>query len=65
MSTDFDECDRLYFEEISFERVLDIYQAEQVWDIYQAVVSYCECEGQRVLDIYQAEQVWLHFKYMW
>ena len=29
VSTDFDECDRLYFEELSLERVLDIYEAEQ------------------------------------
>ncbi|ESP03191.1 hypothetical protein LOTGIDRAFT_137874, partial [Lottia gigantea] len=29
VSTDFDECDRLYFEELSLERVLDIYQTEQ------------------------------------
>ncbi|KAI8849188.1 hypothetical protein BC829DRAFT_443187 [Chytridium lagenaria] len=28
VSTDFDECDRLYFEELSLERVLDIYEAE-------------------------------------
>ncbi len=28
VSTDFDECDRLYFEELSLERVLDIYQQE-------------------------------------
>ena len=28
VSTDFDECDRLYFEELSLERVLDIYQNE-------------------------------------
>lgn len=28
VSTDFDECDRLYFEELSFERVLDIYEME-------------------------------------
>ena len=28
VSTDFDECDRLYFEELSKERVLDIYQQE-------------------------------------
>ncbi|KAJ3130486.1 carbamoyl-phosphate synthase (glutamine-hydrolyzing) cpa2 [Nowakowskiella sp. JEL0407] len=28
VSTDFDECDRLYFEELSFERVLDIYEKE-------------------------------------
>ena len=28
VSTDFDECDRLYFEELSFERVLDIYEIE-------------------------------------
>ncbi|KAK3747312.1 hypothetical protein QZH41_016939, partial [Actinostola sp. cb2023] len=29
VSTDYDECDRLYFEELSLERVLDIYQQEQ------------------------------------
>jgi len=28
VSTDYDECDRLYFEELSLERVLDIYQHE-------------------------------------
>ncbi|XP_072180802.1 carbamoyl-phosphate synthase [ammonia], mitochondrial-like [Diadema setosum] len=28
VSTDFDECDRLYFDELSRERVLDIYQHE-------------------------------------
>ena len=28
VSTDFDECDRLYFEELSLERVLDIYEQE-------------------------------------
>lgn len=29
VSTDYDECDRLYFEELSFERVLDIYHTER------------------------------------
>ena len=29
VSTDFDECDRLYFEELSLERVLDIHDLEQ------------------------------------
>lgn len=29
VSTDYDECDRLYFEELSFERVLDIYHIER------------------------------------
>ena len=28
VSTDYDTCDKLYFEEISFERVLDIYERE-------------------------------------
>eukprot|EP00808_Paulinella_micropora_P010563 g65312.t1 len=28
VSTDYDECERLYFEELSLERVLDIYQKE-------------------------------------
>ena len=30
VSTDYDECDRLYFEELSLERVLDIYQQEVI-----------------------------------
>jgi carbamoyl-phosphate synthase (ammonia) len=29
VSTDYDECDRLYFEELSRERVLDIYQMDK------------------------------------
>ncbi|KAJ2450023.1 carbamoyl-phosphate synthase (glutamine-hydrolyzing) cpa2 [Coemansia sp. RSA 2336] len=29
VSTDFDECDRLYFDELSYERVRDIYDMEQ------------------------------------
>ena len=29
VSTDFDECDRLYFDELSWERVMDIYEFEQ------------------------------------
>jgi len=28
VSTDYDECDKLYFEELSFERVIDIYNYE-------------------------------------
>lgn len=28
VSTDYDECDRLYFEELTFERVMDIYEFE-------------------------------------
>jgi len=29
VSTDYDECDRLYFDELNFETVLDIYEKEQ------------------------------------
>ncbi len=29
VSTDYDMCDRLYFEELTLERVLDIYEREQ------------------------------------
>jgi len=29
VSTDFDECDRLYFEEITFETILEIYEREK------------------------------------
>ncbi|MBD3310734.1 carbamoyl-phosphate synthase (glutamine-hydrolyzing) large subunit, partial [Candidatus Woesearchaeota archaeon] len=29
VSTDYDTCDRLYFDELSFERVLDIYEKEK------------------------------------
>jgi len=36
VSTDYDECDRLYFEELSSERILDIYEQE---GCEQAIVS--------------------------
>ena len=36
VSTDYDECDRLYFEELSLERVLDVYEQE---GCIQAIVS--------------------------
>ena len=34
VSTDYDECDRLYFEELSLERVLDIYQQEVTLSVF-------------------------------
>merc|ERR1719460_532431 len=36
VSTDYDDCDRLYFEELSSERILDIYEQEEC---EQAIVS--------------------------
>ena len=33
VSTDYDVCDRLYFEEMSFERVLDIYEKETPYGV--------------------------------
>ena len=29
VSTDYDECERLYFDELSFETVMDVYDLEQ------------------------------------
>jgi len=37
VSTDYDECDRLYFEELSLERVLDIYEKEGATGIMVSV----------------------------
>src|SRR5690606_3606589 len=37
VSTDYDESDRLYFEELSLERVLDIYQFEQASGVIVSV----------------------------
>lgn len=37
VSTDYDECDRLYFEELSLERVLDIYEKECVRGVIVSV----------------------------
>ncbi|KAJ1660770.1 carbamoyl-phosphate synthase (glutamine-hydrolyzing) cpa2 [Dispira simplex] len=37
VSTDFDECDRLYFEELSYERVKDIYELEQAQGVVVSV----------------------------
>ena len=32
VSTDYDECDYLFFEELSLERVLDIYERQVIID---------------------------------
>ncbi|KAJ2381821.1 carbamoyl-phosphate synthase (glutamine-hydrolyzing) cpa2, partial [Coemansia sp. RSA 2603] len=37
VSTDFDECDRLYFDELSYERVRDIYELEQAGGVVVSV----------------------------
>ncbi|KAJ1973528.1 carbamoyl-phosphate synthase (glutamine-hydrolyzing) cpa2 [Dimargaris verticillata] len=37
VSTDFDECDRLYFEELSYERVKDIYELENAQGVVVSV----------------------------
>ncbi len=37
VSTDYDECDRLFFEELSFETVADIYELEQPMGILLAM----------------------------
>ncbi|KAJ3158711.1 carbamoyl-phosphate synthase (glutamine-hydrolyzing) cpa2 [Geranomyces michiganensis] len=37
VSTDFDECDRLYFEELGFERVMDIYEREHAQGVVVSV----------------------------
>ncbi|CAD6978159.1 unnamed protein product, partial [Tilletia controversa] len=37
VSTDFDEADRLYFEELGFERVMDIYELERVTGVVVSV----------------------------
>ncbi|KAF9170660.1 carbamoyl-phosphate synthase (glutamine-hydrolyzing) cpa2 [Mortierella sp. AD011] len=37
VSTDFDECDRLYFEELSYERVMDIYEQETAQGVVVSV----------------------------
>lgn len=37
VSTDFDECDRLYFEELSFERVMDIAEKERAKGVVVSV----------------------------
>ena len=37
VSTDYDMCDRLYFDELTYERVLDIYDLEQPHDVIESV----------------------------
>lgn len=36
-STDFDTADKLYFEELSYERVMDIYELEQASGVVVSV----------------------------
>ena len=40
VSTDYDMCDKLYFDEISFETVLDIYHREQPLGQYTIKLGY-------------------------
>ncbi|KAI7808355.1 putative carbamoyl-phosphate synthase [Triplophysa rosa] len=47
VSTDFDKCDRLYFKELTLERILDITQQE--WLSYAMSVVYSEDEMKRFL----------------
>ena len=50
VSTDYDECDRLYFEELSLERVLDIYQQEVSMNsntLFRLMQCNCNC-GQKL-----------------
>jgi len=57
VSTDFDNCDRLYFEELSFERVQDIYELERPdgvlvsfgGQIPNNLASKCHQAGMRIL----------------
>ena len=37
VSTDYDMCDRLYFDELTFERVMDIYELEQPYGMVVSV----------------------------
>jgi carbamoyl-phosphate synthase large subunit len=41
VSTDFDEADRLYFEELGYERVMDIYELEQSQGVVVSVGGMC------------------------
>lgn len=41
VSTDFDEADRLYFEELGFERVMDIYELEQANGVIVSMGGTC------------------------
>ena len=41
VSTDFDEADRLYFEELGYERVMDIYELEQAHGVVVSVGGEC------------------------
>ena len=44
VSTDYDVCDRLYFDELSFERVLDIYEKENLVVISKFITNAKEIE---------------------
>jgi len=37
VSTDYDEADRMYFEELGYERVMDIYELEQAQGVIVSV----------------------------
>ena len=52
VSTDFDEADRLYFEELGFERVMDIYELEQSQGVIVSVGGMCSILSSFLLMFY-------------
>ena len=51
VSTDYDESDRLYFEELSLERTLDIYEREGVGGVMMLLMT-----SQLLLPSFSSEQ---------
>ena len=51
VSTDFDEADRLYFEELSFERVMDIYELELAQGVIVSVGGKALVSNSRFLNV--------------
>lgn len=49
VSTDFDEADRLYFEELGFERVMDIYELEHAQGVIVSVGGMACCSPTSLL----------------
>ena len=51
VSTDYDEADRMYFEELGWERVMDIYELEGATGVVVSVGGRCIPRGSRVVTI--------------
>ncbi len=56
VSTDYDMCDRLYFDEMSFEAVMDVYQMEEPEGVILSVGG--QLPNNIAMDLHRQKVIW-------